>query len=77
MSLLLAAVSLSGQSLVSFFVWLVIAGIIYFLLNWALTAIGLPEPFAKVAQVVLILLVVILIINALMVLVGSPFINFG
>ena len=39
-------------------------------------AIGLLEPFNKIAQVILVLLVVVVLINALLSLVGKPFIEF-
>lgn len=41
---------------------------------WLIRYVGLPEPFAKIARVVLGVAAVILIINALLSLVGSPFI---
>lgn len=76
MSLFLAA-TISGSVILNVIIWLVVAGLIYWLLTWALGAIGLPEPFAKIANIILILLVVIVVINALLTLVGSPFITFG
>lgn len=71
---LLAAIS--GQVVLTVVIWLVVAGLIYFILDWAITAIGIPEPFNKVARVILILAAVIIVINALLMLVGSPFIVF-
>lgn len=73
----LAAVSISGGSIAQAIIWFVVAFLIYFLIKWALTEIGLPEPFAKIAHVLLILVVLILCINALLMIAGTPFIRFG
>jgi len=37
---------------------------------------GVPEPFAKVARVLLAIVAVILLINAILVVAGRPFITF-
>lgn len=74
MSALVLAV-VSGESLLTALVWLVIAGLIYWLLDWAFKKIGLPEPFAKIAQVLLVVLVLVVVINALLIIVGHPFIR--
>ena len=72
MSPLLAVIS--GSSILTVVIWLVVAGLIYWILTWGLAQIGLPEPFSKIANVVLVLLVVIVVINALLTLAGHPFI---
>lgn len=72
-SLFLAAIS--GEALLDFIIWLVVAGIIYFILTWALSKIGVPEPFNKVIHVVLILAVALFLINALLSLAGHPLIR--
>ena len=75
MNLFLAAIT--GSTILNVVIWLVVAGLIYWILTWGLSQISLPEPFAKIAQVLLVLVVVIFVINALLTLVGSPFISFG
>jgi hypothetical protein len=72
-NIMLAAIS--GDAVVNAIVWLIIAGVIYWLVNWAIAKIGVPEPFNKVLQVVIVLAVVILLINALLTLVGHPMID--
>lgn len=67
---------IAGQSLVNLIIWLIVAGLIYWTFNWALTKIALPEPFAKIAQVILVLIVAIMIVNALLGLAGHAFIVF-
>lgn len=73
-TLMLAAIS--GNAVVNAIIWLVIGALIYFVCDWGLKKIGLPEPFAKIAVVLLVLLVVVVLVNALLTLVGKPFITF-
>lgn len=75
--LLLSAVQVSGGPILQAIIWFVVAALIYFLLKWALAEIAPPEPFAKIAHVLLILVVLILCINALLMIVGTPFIRVG
>lgn len=49
MNLILAAIS--GEAVLHAILWLVVAGLIYWVLNWGLKKIGLPEPFNKIATV--------------------------
>lgn len=72
-TLLLAAIS--GDALVNALIWLVIVGIICWLIWWFISYIGLPEPFNKVARVLVALIAVVFLINALLTLVGKPFIR--
>lgn len=67
--------AISGSSLVSSLVFLVVFGLILWLLIWFIAWIGLPEPFAKVAKVIIGLVALILLINFLLGLVGEPFIR--
>jgi len=54
----------------------VIAGMIFWLLNsWALPAIGLPQPFEKLAHVALIVGVCVLIIDGALGMIGKNFIH--
>lgn len=50
---------------------LIIAGVIFWLLSWAIDYVGVPEPFRKVARVVLVLLAVFILIGLLLSLVGG------
>jgi hypothetical protein len=53
------------MSIIALLVTLIIWGLIFWLLWWALGIIGLPEPFAKVATVILVLAAVLVIIGIL------------
>lgn len=74
MTLFFAAIS--GNTLLTAILWLVVGALIYFVLDWGIKRVGIPEPFNKIVQVLLVLFVVAVVINALLVLVGKPFIQF-
>lgn len=62
-------ISLAG--LVNFVLYLVVAGLIFWLLDWLIRYVGVPDPFAKVARVVLAVAAVFIVIYALLSLVGG------
>jgi uncharacterized membrane protein YwzB len=53
------------MSLFSLLITIVIVGLIFAVLWWGLREISLPEPFAKVAHVILVLAVVIFLVGIL------------
>lgn len=66
---------ITGSALLTLLVTLVIAGLIFWLIWWFLGVCGLPEPFNKVAQIIVALVAVIFLINLLMGLNGHPLIR--
>lgn len=66
---------MTPTTLLTFVIWFIIAGVVYWLIMWAVDTIGVPEPFNKVIKVVVILVALIFVINALLSLFGSPFIR--
>lgn len=62
---------ISIQGAVTVVVYLVIGGLIFWLLNWLIGYVGVPEPFAKVARVVLAILAVLVVVGALLSLAGG------
>lgn len=66
--------TITGSSLLSLMITIIVVGVCFWLLDWAIKAIPVPEPFAKIARVILILAAVIFLINALLSLVGKSFI---
>jgi len=66
---------ISGQAVINSLVWLIIVGLIFWLLFWLIGYVGLPEPFNKVAKVVLAVAAVIFLIGFLMNLAGHPMIT--
>lgn len=63
---------ITGSALVTLLITLVIGGLIFWLLFWFIGFVGLPEPFAKVAKVVIGLVAVVFLINILLGLSGHP-----
>jgi hypothetical protein len=65
-------------SLVSVVIYLIVAGLILWLLYWLIAYVGLPEPFAKVAYVVLAIVAVLIVIGILLSLIsGQPLFRWG
>ncbi len=54
-------------------IWLIIFGILYFIIDWGLQRMGLPEPFNKVMNWLLIGAAVVCAVNVVMMVVGHPF----
>lgn len=72
MNAILAAIS--GEALFHLLIYIIVAGFIWWLCSWALGQAGLPEPFNKVARVILAVVAVIWLINLLLSLTGNAFI---
>ncbi len=66
---------ISGSGLIGLLVSLVIVGLILWVLWWGLGKIGLPEPFNKVATVILVLITVVFLINILLGFAGHPLVR--
>lgn len=64
------AIGLSG--LLEFVVYLVVVGLIFWCIWWFLGYVGVPEPFNKVIRVILGLFALIIVVNLLLGLVGTP-----
>jgi hypothetical protein len=56
-------------------IWLVVMGVVFWLLWWLVGYCALPEPFNKICRIVLAIAAVIVIINVLMSLAGHPLIR--
>lgn len=69
--------AITGSSIVSLIITIIIFGVVYMLLEWAVKAIPIPDPFAKIIRIIMILAAVIFLINALLSLTGNGFINWG
>ncbi len=65
---------IAGSTLVSLLITLIIGGLILYVCWWGLGKIGLPEPFNKIAVVVLVVITVIFLVNLLLGLGGHPLI---
>lgn len=68
--------AISGDAILKALIWLVVFGLIFWILNWFIGYVGLGEPWNKVARVILALFAVVIVINFLLSIAGRPFINF-
>ena len=53
------------MSLINLLIWLIILGLVFYVIYWAVNQIPLPAPFNVVVRVVLALIVVIVLLSAL------------
>lgn len=63
---------ISLTAVANFVLYLIIAGLVFYLLDWLIRYVGIPEPFAKVARVILAVAAVFILIYALLGLAGGP-----
>jgi hypothetical protein len=64
--------TISGATLLEALIWLVIGGVIFWIVSWGIAYIGVPEPFNKVIRVILVIVVVVFCVNALLLLIDKP-----
>jgi len=57
--------------------YLVVWGLILYVLWWGVGKVGLPEPFGKIALVVLVVITVVVLINLLLGFTGRPLFSWG
>lgn len=67
-----AAGSIGLGGLMEFIIYLVVVGLIFWCVWWFIAYVGVPEPFNKVIRVVMALIALIIVVNLLLGLVGSP-----
>lgn len=60
------------SALVSIIVYLLVAGLILWLLHWLVGVINPPEPFKKIATVILAIFAVLIVISILLSAIGQP-----
>ena len=57
---------ISLSAMVSVIIYLIVAGLVFWLLWWLINYVGLPEPFHKIANVILAIAAVLVIIGILL-----------
>lgn len=72
-SIILGAIS--GNAMVNALIYIVVAGLIWWILSWFISYVGIPEPFNKVARVVLAIIAVLMLVNGLLMLTGHPLVS--
>jgi hypothetical protein len=71
-----AGVNLSLNGVLELVIYLVVVGLIFWVIWWFLGYVGVPEPFNKVIRVILGLVALIIVINLLLGLIGNPLFTF-
>lgn len=71
MEIMTTLAAISGDQVINSIIWIVVAGLIAFLVWWFIDYAKLPEPFNKVAKVLVALVVVIVLIKVLLGLAGG------
>jgi len=69
------AATISIEGLMQFVLYIIVIGLVLWLLWWLVGYAALPEPFAKIARIILAVIAVFFLINLLLGLVGSPIIS--
>ncbi len=64
------AASVTIEGLISLLIWLIVMGLIFWLIWWFLGYVGLPEPFNKVARVLIGLVAFVILIYLLLGILG-------
>lgn len=73
MTLMLAQIN--GEAVISAVIWIICLGVVFWLLNWLIDYVSVPEPFAKIVRIILAVAAVILLINVILSIAGHPLIR--
>lgn len=65
---------ISGNAVIEALIWVIAIGLICWLVWWLISFAGLPEPFNKVARVIVACVAVVFLINVILTLAGHPLI---
>ncbi len=63
---------ISIEAAVRLVIYLIVGGLIFGILFWLLDYCAIPEPFNKVARVILVLLAALVVISILLSFIGHP-----
>lgn len=61
------------HGLVMLIIWLAVLGLIYYVINWALSQIPLPAPFPVIIRVIMVIVILVVALDLIVSLLGSPF----
>lgn len=67
--------AISQDHLISTLVYLVVVGVIFWLLTWALGKMPIAEPFKTIINVIIVVVAVLICINVLLELTGRPLVK--
>ena len=66
---------ISLSEMVVWVIYLVIIGLVFWAVLWFINYVGIPEPFNKVAKVIVGLVALLVVVNLLMSIAGHPLIG--
>ena len=66
---------ISSDNVIHTVIWVIVVGLIFYLLWWLLDYVKPPEPFYKVGKILLAVAAVLVLINILLGLTGHPLIK--
>lgn len=77
LSTLLVLFAINGPTVFKVFLIIVIAALVFFLVDWGIRYVKVSEPFNKILKVILAVIVIVVCINALLLLVDMQFFPMG
>jgi Zn-dependent protease with chaperone function len=66
---------MDASSLIHILIQLIVVGLIVWLLWWLIGYIGLPEPFNKIARVIIAVIAVLFLVNLMLGFAGTPLVR--
>ena len=63
---------ITGTGLLNVLIYLVVIGLVFYVLFWGVGAIGFPEPVNKILVAVVVVALCVVLLNLLMGFIGSP-----
>lgn len=65
----------SGEALLRAVIYLIVVGVIFWLITYLIKKLPIPDPFATVINVILVVAAVLICINVLLGLAGTPIVR--
>lgn len=63
---------INGEDVVQNALLIVVIGVVFWLLHWLIGYVAVPEPFNKVARIILAVAAVLILISVLLSMIGHP-----
>jgi hypothetical protein len=54
------------EALITLIIYIIILGVIWYVLQWALDYVGIPEPLNRIARVILVVVILLILIIILL-----------
>lgn len=63
--------------LVHLLIWILVIGLVFYLAYWAISQVPMPPPFAVAARVILAIIAILILLQLILPLVGTPMVSCG